>query len=80
MFDRWRGYVSQGKDLKTANVVVFWSGKWNSAQQNYPVHELELLALVETLKRFQGVLHGTRFTVQTDHQALEHFLDRKSVV
>ena len=73
------GYVSQGKDPKTANVVAFWSGKWNSAQQNYPVHELELLALVETLKRFRGVLHGTRFTVRTDHRALVHFLNQKNL-
>ena len=64
------GYVSQGIDPKDAKVVGFWSGKWSSAQQNYPVHELELLALVETLKRFRGILHGTRFTVRTDHKAL----------
>ena len=73
------GYVSQGKDPKTANVVAFWPGKWNSAQQNYPVHELELLALVETLKRFRGVLHRTRFITQTDHRALEHFLKQKNL-
>ena len=33
------GYVSQGDDPNNVNVVGFWSGKWNSAQQNYPVHE-----------------------------------------
>ena len=57
------GYVSQGSNPDKAKVVGFWSGKWSSAQQNYPVHELELLALVETLKRFRGILHGTKFTV-----------------
>lgn len=31
------GYVSQGQDPEKAKVVAFWSGKWNSAQQNYPV-------------------------------------------
>ena len=46
------GYVSQGEDPDNANVVGFWSGKWNPTQQNYPVHEQELLALVEMLKRF----------------------------
>ena len=66
------GYVSQGKDPINAKVVGFWSGKWSSAQQNYPVHEQELLALVETLKRFRGILHGTTFTVRTDHKALIH--------
>ena len=66
------GYVSQGSNPDKAKVVGFWSGKWSSAQQNYPVHELELLALVETLKRFRGILHGTKFTVRTDHKALIH--------
>lgn len=73
------GYVSQGKDPKIASVVAFWSGKWNAAQQNYPVHEQELLALVETLKRFRGVLHGTKFLVRTDHKALEHFMRQRNL-
>ena len=46
------GYVSQGVDPNNAKVVGFWSSKWSAAQQNYPVHEQELLALIETLKRF----------------------------
>ena len=71
------GYVSQGKDPENADVVAFWSGKWNAAQQNYPVHEQELLALVETLKRFRGILHRTNFTLQTDHKALEHFMKQE---
>ena len=73
------GYVSQGKHPEQASVVAFWSGKWNAAQQNYPVHEQELLALVETLKRFRGVLHGTRFIVRTDHKALEYFMKQRNL-
>ena len=73
------GYVSQGKNPETANVVAFWSGKWNAAQQNYPVHEQELLSLVETLKRFRGVLQGTKFIVRTDHKALEHFMKQRNL-
>ena len=73
------GYVSQGKDPESASVVAFWSGKWNAAQQNYPVHEQELLSLVETLKRFRGVLQGTRFVVRTDHKALEYFMRQRDL-
>ena len=73
------GYVSQGKDPRNASVIAFWSGKWNAAQQNYPVHEQELLALVETLKRFRSVLHGTKFLVRTDHKALEHFMRQRNL-
>ena len=45
-------YISQGDDPDASKVVGFWSGKWSSMQQNYPVHEIKLLALVETLKHF----------------------------
>ena len=65
-------YVSQGTSPDEAKVVGFWSSKWSAAQQNYPVHKQELLALVKTLKRFWGILHGTRFTIRTDHKALIH--------
>jgi len=46
------GALSQGCDLKTARIIVFWSGKFNSVQQNYPVHKREMLAIVQSLKRF----------------------------
>jgi len=73
------GYVSQGVEPDKSKVVGFWSGKWSAAQQNYPVHEQELLALVETLKRFRGILHGTRFTVRTDHKALIHLKKQRDL-
>jgi hypothetical protein len=43
------GVLSQGSDYLSADVIAFWSGKFNSAQQNYPVHELELLAIVHDM-------------------------------
>lgn len=73
------GFISQGDELATSKVVAFWSGKFNSAQQNYPVHELELLAIVESLKRFRGMLHGTKFRICTDHKALQHFMSQKNL-
>ena len=73
------GYISQGDDLASARVATFWSGKFNSAQQNYPVHEQELLAIVESLKRFRGLLHGAKFRICTDHEALKHFMTQKDL-
>jgi len=52
------GVLSQGNDIQAASVVAFWSGKFNATQQNYPVHEQELLAIVESLKRFRHLLIG----------------------
>jgi hypothetical protein len=39
----------------------------------------ELLALVETLKRFRGLLHGTSFTVRTDHKGLIHLKSQRDL-
>jgi hypothetical protein len=49
-------FVSQGPEWKTAPVAAFWSGKFDSAQQNYPVHNREALAIVVSLKKFQPML------------------------
>jgi len=71
--------ISQGEDVKTAPIIAFWSGKFNDAQRNYPVHERELLAIVETLKRFRHLLLGIRFRIFTDHKPLEHLLTQKNL-
>ncbi|KAJ3002426.1 hypothetical protein NUW54_g5855 [Trametes sanguinea] len=71
------GYISQGEDLKTSEVVTFWSGKFNSAQQHYPMHEQELLAIIESLKRFRPLLYGAEFRICTDHKALEYLMSQK---
>ncbi|KAF7371586.1 Transcription factor [Mycena venus] len=73
------GVVCQGKDLASANIVAFWSGKFNPAQQNYPVHDLEMLAIIESLKRFRNLLLGINFRIMADHKALQHFMTQKNL-
>ena len=73
------GVVSQGADWKTAVVAAFYSAKLNSAQRNYPVHEIEMLAGVETMLRHKDVLQGVHFTWVTDHKGLIYILNQKSV-
>ena len=50
--------------------LVFFSRKLNQAQQKYSVTEQELLAIVETLKEFKGMLWRHQITVYTDHKNL----------
>jgi hypothetical protein len=65
--------VSQGKDWSTAKVAVFYLAKLNPAQQNYPVHEIELLVGIETMLRHADILQGVQFKWLTDHKGLIHF-------
>jgi hypothetical protein len=50
--------------------IVFVSQKLSNAQRKYSVTEIELLAIVETLKEFKGMLWGQNIKVFTDHANL----------
>jgi transposase InsO family protein len=73
------GLISQGEDWKTAPIAEFYSAKLNSAQQNYAVHEIELLAGVETMLRHRNILQGAQFRWYTDHKGLIHLLKQKNL-
>ena len=73
------GLISQGMDWKTAKVAAFYSAKLNPAQQNYPVHEIEMLAGVETMLRHVDILQGAKFKWLTDHKGLIYLLNQKNL-
>ena len=50
--------------------IAFFSRKLSETQQKYSVTEIELLAIVETLKEFKGMLWGQTIKVYTDHKIL----------
>ena len=50
--------------------IAFFSRKLSETQTRYTVTEIELLAIVETLKEFKGMLWGQIIKVYTDHKNL----------
>ena len=50
--------------------IAFFSRKLTETQQRYSVTEIELLAIVETLKELKGMLWGQKLVVFTDHKNL----------
>ena len=50
--------------------IAFFSRKLSETQQKYSVTEIELLAIVETLKEFKGMLWGQTIKVYTNHKNL----------
>ena len=63
----------QGKDWTTCRPAGFMSRKFTGAQQQYAVHEMETLAILEALAKWEDKLIGKRIHVITDHKALEFF-------
>ncbi len=57
-----------GKGLQP---IAFLSHKLNRSEQNYPIHEQELLAIILALKEWRHYLHGSSITVITDHHSLQ---------
>jgi hypothetical protein len=48
--------------------IVFFSRKLSVTRTKYSVTKIKLLAIVETLKEFQGMLWGQTIKVYTDHK------------
>jgi len=71
--------IAQGQDWKTARIAAFYSAKLSPAQQNYPVHEQEMLAGLEGMMRHRDILQGAKFIWLTDHKGLVHLLDQRDL-
>ncbi len=63
----------QGPEWMTCRPAGFMSKKFTPAQHNYRVYEHEALAILEALLKWEDKLLGYKFTVVTDHRALEFF-------
>lgn len=70
-------FVAIGSVLERLNddgslfgVIGYFSKSVNSTQRNYPIGEIELLAIIESLIHFRYYLHGHKFTLRTDHISL----------
>jgi hypothetical protein len=50
--------------------IAFFSQKLSEAQQKYSITEIELLAIVEALKEYRGMLWGQKIKDYIDHQNL----------
>lgn len=55
--------------------VAFASRKLSASEKNYPVHQLEFLALKwAVVDKFHDYLYGAQFTVRTDNNPLTYIL------
>lgn len=63
----------QGPDWMNCRPAGFMSRKFTDAQHAYRVFELETLAILEALIKWEDKLLGRKITIVTDHKALEFF-------
>ncbi|MFC3790393.1 Ty3/Gypsy family RNase HI domain-containing protein, partial [Paenibacillus sp. GCM10012307] len=57
--------------------VAYESRSLTAAERNYPVHELEELAIVHCLLKFRFYVLGQHTDVYTDHHSLQYFFSER---
>ncbi|GKC71834.1 hypothetical protein Tco_1117717, partial [Tanacetum coccineum] len=65
--------------MKREKVIAYASCQLKIHKKNYTTHDLELRAVVFTLKMWRHYLYGTKCVVLTDHKSLQHILDQKEL-
>lgn len=58
--------------MQKGKVIAYGSRQLKVHEQNYPVHDLELAAIVFALKLWRHYLYGVTFEIFTDHKSVQY--------
>ena len=58
--------------MQSGNVVAYGSRQLKNHEQNYPMHDMELAAVVFALKIWRHYLYGEQFEVFSNHKSLKY--------
>ena len=65
--------------MQDGKVVAYSSRQLKPHEQNYPTHDLELAAVVFSLKIWRHYLYGEKCRIYTDHKSLKYLLTKKEL-
>jgi hypothetical protein len=65
--------------MQNENVIAYTSCQLKPYEQNYPTHDLELVAVLFALKIWRHYLYGEKCEIYTDHKSLKYFFTQKEL-
>ncbi|KAK8945254.1 hypothetical protein KSP39_PZI007730 [Platanthera zijinensis] len=65
--------------MQHGEVVAYASRQLKVHERNYPVHDLELAAVIHALKIWMHYLYGVRCEIFTDHKSLKYIFDQREL-
>ena len=73
--------ISQEDEHGRRRPILFYSRKLLPAERNYTTADKEMLAIVQTFKKYRHMLQGTKFPVivKSDHRNLRTFMTTKDL-
>jgi len=64
----------ESESFPKERILGYYSRKLSGAETRYSTYDQELLAVRDAIEHWRYYLHGSHFTVQTDHSSLQHVL------
>ena len=65
--------------MQVDNFIEYASHQLKPYEQNYPTHDLELVAVVFALKIWRHYLYGEKCEIYMDHKSLKYFFTQKEL-
>ena len=65
--------------MQSGRVVAYGSRQLKNHEQNYPAQDMELAAMVFTLKIWCHYLYGEQFEVYSDHKSLKYIFTQRDL-
>jgi hypothetical protein len=65
--------------MQHGKVIAYASRQLKPHEVNYPVHDLELAAVVFALRVWRHYLYGTQVQIFTDHKSLKYLMSQKEL-
>ena len=65
--------------MQSGRVVAYGSRQLKNHEKNYPTHNMELAAVVFSLKIWRHYLYGEEFEVYSDHKSLEYIFKQRDL-
>jgi hypothetical protein len=65
--------------MQEGKVVAYASRQLRKHEQNYPTHDLELVAVVHALKTWRHYMIGNKCQIFTDHKSMKYIFTQKDL-
>lgn len=65
--------------MQEGQVVCYESRKLNEHEQNYVIHDLELVAIIHALEMWRHYILGGIFVIMSDHRGLRYLFNQRNL-
>ena len=65
--------------MQSGRVVAYGSRQLKNHEQNYPIHDMELVVVVFALKIWRHSLYGEQFKVYSDHKSMKYIFTQRDL-